>query len=101
MKTIVLVITSIMTLLPLHAQHRYREVLSEIEQNNTSLKALRETSNAEKLDNRSDCFLPDPEVGYNFLWGAPAPIGNRKDLSISQSFDILPKIGRASCRERV
>lgn len=93
MKTIVLVITSIMTLLPLHAQHRYREVLSEIEQNNTSLKALRETSNAEKLGNRSDCFLPDPEVGYDFLWGNPASIGSRKDLSISQSFDIPTLFG--------
>lgn len=82
-----------MTLLPLHAQHHSKDVLSEIEQNNTTLKALRETSNAEKLDNRSDCFLPDPEVGYNFLWGAPAPIGNRKDLSISQSFDIPTLFG--------
>lgn len=82
-----------MTLLPLHAQHRYREVLSEIEQNNTSLKALRETSNAEKLGNRSDCFLPDPEVGYDFLWGNPASIGSRKDLSISQSFDIPTLFG--------
>lgn len=93
MKTTVLLITSVMTLLPLHAQHHSKDVLSEIEQNNTTLKALRETSNAEKLGNRSDCFLPDPEVGYDFLWGNPASIGSRKDLSISQSFDIPTLFG--------
>lgn len=79
--------------LPLMAQQSIDEALSLIEQHNTTLIALRQTAEAEKLDNRTDIGLPDPEVEYGFLWGKPSAIGNRHDLSISQTFDAATLSG--------
>ena len=79
--------------LPLLAQHTTSEVLSRIEQNNTTLIALRQTAEAEKLANRAELGLPDPEVEYGYLWGKPSEIGNRQDLSITQTFDAATLSG--------
>lgn len=74
---------------PLNAQNHMDVMLSSIEKNNTTLKALRETANAQKLGNQTDIGLPDPEIEFNYLWGSPTRIGNRKDIAITQSFDFL------------
>lgn len=68
-------------------------VLSTIEQNNTTLKALRESADANKLANRTDIYLLDPEIGFNYLWGDPSEVPNRKDFNASQSFDFATKTG--------
>ena len=72
----------------LMAQNNIEQVLIAIEQNNTALKTLREEVKAQQLGNRTGIFLSAPEVEFNYLWGNPSEIGNRKDFSISQSFDI-------------
>lgn len=69
------------------------DVLAQIEKNNTTLSALRLAADAEKLENCTDIFLADPEIGFDFLWGNPSAIGNRKDYSISQTFDIATLSG--------
>lgn len=61
--------------------------LKSIEENNTSLKALRKQADAEKVSNKTDIFLSGPEVEFNYLWGSPASIGKRKDFVIQQTFD--------------
>jgi outer membrane protein TolC len=63
-------------------------VLEAIEQNNTALKALREQTRAEQLENKTGIFLANPEVDVNYLWGSPVSIGNRTDITVRQSFDI-------------
>ena len=63
-------------------------VLREIESNNTKLEALRHSAEAEKLENRTEISLDDPEIGFNYLWGGPASIGNRQDVSVAQGFDF-------------
>ena len=63
-------------------------VLHEIESNNTKLEALRHSAEAEKLENRTGISLDDPEIGFNYLWGGPASIGNRQDVSVTQGFDF-------------
>ncbi len=70
------------------AQNDIAQLLSSIEQNNTTLKSLRQVADANKYENRTDIYLPDPEVGFNYLWGSPASIGNRYDISVKQQFDI-------------
>lgn len=70
------------------AQENIKGVLSSIEQNNTTLKALRQTADAQKLENRTGIYLDNPEIGFNYLWGNPSAIGARKDISIKQNFDI-------------
>ncbi len=70
------------------AQNNIEKVLSEVEKNNTMLVALRKNAEAEKLNNKSGLSLENPEAEFNYLWGDPSSIGNRKDLSIGQSFDF-------------
>ena len=72
----------------LYAQDPYASILTEIEANSIQLGALREHIEADKLGNRSGLSLSNPEIEFNYLWGSPSPIGNRKDLSLSQSFDF-------------
>lgn len=88
MKKIIIIIMAIIVTSPLFAQNNINEMLSTIEQNNTTLKALREAAEAEKIENKTGIFLSDPEIGFNYLWGNPSFIGNRKDFNVSQAFDI-------------
>jgi outer membrane protein TolC len=70
------------------AQNSIEEVLNSVEQNNTTLKALKDNIEAQKLENKTGIYLPNPEVEFNYLWGNPNNIGNRKDISIRQTFDF-------------
>lgn len=66
----------------------YERVLRDIEQNNTTLKALRAQADAQKLESRKDIHLDNPEVEFGYLWGSPTDMGNRVDLNVTQSFDF-------------
>ncbi len=66
----------------------FDDLLSSIEQHSTTLQALRQSTEAEQLGTRSDLGLADPEVGFDYLWGNPSSIGVRKDITITQSFDV-------------
>ena len=96
MKKIIISALAILTSISLFAQNNIESVLSSIEENNTTLKSLREIVEAEKLENKTDIYLSNPEVGFNYLWGNPTEIGNRTDFSISQSFDIPTITGMRS-----
>ena len=88
MKRIALCIVAMIATAPLHAQNGIDGALAEIEANNSTLKALRKSADAQKTANHAENALSDPEVGYNRLWGSPGSIGNRTDISASQGFDI-------------
>ncbi|MDR0574186.1 MAG: TolC family protein [Tannerella sp.] len=88
MKTIVITILAILAGIPLSAQNNVGTVLTTIEENNTTLKALRKTADAQKLGNKTGIYLSNPEAGFNYLWGKPGDIGNRTDVSVKQNFDI-------------
>ena len=87
MKTIIITILILFTGITLNAQTNINSVLTSIEENNTTLKSLRESADAQKLENRTGIYLDNPEVGFNYLWGNPTDIGNRTDLSVSQTFE--------------
>jgi outer membrane protein TolC len=70
------------------AQNGIESVLTEVVQNNTALKALKDDIEAQKLDNKTGIYLSNPEVEFNYLWGAPNNIGNRNDINVSQTFDF-------------
>lgn len=72
----------------IHAQNKIDIVLNEVEQNNTTLKALRKSAEAEKIGNKSGIYLTNPEVEFNYLWGSPSMIGDRTDIRVVQSFDF-------------
>lgn len=89
MKRIVIFITLITSSLRLFAQEdRYAPVLSQIEQNSTTLKALREQADAQKLSYRTGLAPSNPEVEFGYLWGNPMATGNRKDISVKQTFNF-------------
>ncbi|MDR2066214.1 MAG: TolC family protein [Prevotellaceae bacterium] len=70
------------------AQNEYEQVLLQIETNNATLNTLRLEAEAKKMNNRTGIYLSGPEIEFNWLWGNPAETGNRKDISIKQSFDF-------------
>ncbi|MEA4985268.1 MAG: TolC family protein [Paludibacter sp.] len=88
MKTIIISIMVLLASISLNAQSSVETALKAIEENNNTLKALKETTKSQKLENKTGIYLSNPEVGFNYLWGNPSTIGNRTDFSISQAFDI-------------
>ncbi len=96
MKTIFISILAVFASISLYAQNNVNSVLTTIEENNTTLKALRETAEAQKLGNRTGIYLANPEVGFNYLWGKPGDIGNRTDINVKQVFDIPTITGMKS-----
>jgi len=70
------------------AQSGYDAVLQQIEANNTTLAALRQQTEAQKLGNRTGLVPANPEIEFNYLWGNPSVIGKRYDISVKQSFDF-------------
>ena len=88
MKKIIISILFAITVFPIMAQNELETVLKEIETNSTSLAALRQQMEADKSSNRTGIYLPNPEVEFNYLWGSPSSIGNRTDISATQSFDF-------------
>ena len=88
MNRIVFCFVAFIATAPTFAQSGIDGALAEIEANNTTLKALRKSADAQKKANHVENTLADPEIGYNRLWGSPGSIGNRTDVSASQEFDI-------------
>lgn len=71
-----------------NAQQDFSAVLAEIEKNNTTLQALSQKAEAQKLESHTGIWLQNPEAGFNYLWGNPGEIGTRTDFSVMQSFDF-------------
>ncbi|WP_064976256.1 TolC family protein [Alistipes provencensis] len=93
MKKYIILIAVLALTGPVAAQQPIDAVLQQIERNNTTLEALRKQTEADKLQNKTGITLPDPEVSFDYLWGDPSSIGNRKDFGVSQSFDIATIAG--------
>lgn len=69
-------------------QDLYAPVLEQIEQNSTTLGTLKEQLEAQKIGNKTGLTPSNPEVEFGYLWGSPSSIGNRKDVSVRQTFDF-------------
>ena len=93
MKKYIILIAVLALTGPVAAQQPIDAVLQQIERNNTTLEALRKQTEADKLQSKTGITLPDPEVSFDYLWGDPSAIGNRKDFGVSQSFDIATIAG--------
>lgn len=72
----------------LKSQTTADDILRQIEQNNTTLAALRKKTDAERLGHKTDIYLPGPEADFNYLQVSPEDAGPRKDFSVRQSFDF-------------
>ena len=72
----------------LFAQSNIDQTVGSVKQNNTMLSALRKKADADKIGNKTDTYLQNPEIEFAYLWGSPAVIGNRTNINIRQSFDF-------------
>lgn len=86
-KIIITIISVIVSNLSLFSQNPIESVLNEIEKYNTTLSALQKSLEAKQLENKTNIYLQNPEVEFNYLWGNNV-IGNRKDFSTIQAFDF-------------
>lgn len=87
MKRIAISLLLLTLALSVRAQGSVRQVLLEIGQNSPALKAAAAEMEAERLAGRAETLLDNPEVEFNYLWGAEG-IGGRHDLRVTQSFDL-------------
>ena len=71
-------------------------LLQSIEQNNTTLIALRAEVEARKLDNRTGITLADPEVALKRMWEGAEQSGNLTEFTVAQSFDLSTVLGYKS-----
>lgn len=88
MKKIILTAALVASGYGLWAQDAMGDVLQQIEENNTTLEALRWQTEADEIGTRTGLAPANPEVEFNYLWGNPTPIGNRTDIAVRQSFDF-------------
>ncbi len=63
-------------------------LLQQVERNNPTLQAARQTADARALEARSANNLPNPSVGYDYLWGSSRAVGNSGELNVVQGFDF-------------
>jgi len=97
MRKIIIALISIISLnISLFAQNSIEYVLNEIEKNNTTLLAFKQSVEANTLGNKTGIYLQNPEIEFNYLWGNPSEFGNRTDFSIKQSFDFPTAYGYKS-----
>lgn len=75
-----------------YGQGSVESVLREIEKNSPVLKAAAAEMEAERLSGKAETLLANPEVEFNYLWGADN-LGGRHDLRVSQSFDFPTLLG--------
>ena len=73
---------------PIQAQSSVAEVLRAVAQNNPALLARRQYAEAQALAYRTDIYLPNPSVAFEYLPGTPAEAGTQRDLTVSQAFDF-------------
>jgi outer membrane protein, heavy metal efflux system len=88
MKRILIIINLIFFAAFAFSQNSVEKVLSEIEKNNTGLKAFSQQQDAGRILNRVGIFPHNPEFEFAYLYGNPIDIGNRTNISLMQSFDF-------------
>jgi outer membrane protein TolC len=93
MKKIISLIAAAIVALQAAAQEPAGQILTDIEANNTTLRALREAVEAQKLANKTGLTPENPAVSLHYLWGTPGSIGNRTDFSVSQTIDMATLLG--------
>ena len=101
MKHILLIVIAVQVSICSFGQSTVKNVLREIEKNNPGLKAAAAEVEAERLAGKAETILANPEVEFNYLWGAEN-LGGRHDLRVSQAFDIPTLTGmKAGKAERI
>ncbi len=92
MRTIITIVIVALSI-PGYSQCEVDNIISSIEQNNSTLRALRKDMEATTAANHTGLTLEDPEIEFAYMWGSPSAIGGRKNLSVTQSLDMATLSG--------
>jgi len=87
-RIIIILVTALLSIPESYSQGTIDSIVSQVVKNNALLKAFNYHSDAQRIGNRTELLPYNPEVSFNYLWGSPSEIGNRKDFSLSQTFDF-------------
>ncbi|MDY4058559.1 MAG: TolC family protein, partial [Alloprevotella sp.] len=93
MKLQLFISSILLSSLPLSAQSGLDTVTDSVLAYNTTLKALRAEVTAANAATRANLSPDDTNVELGYLWGGPRSLGERKDFSVSQSFDMATLTG--------
>ena len=74
--------------LGVQAQGHIDDVLKSIENNNKSLSANRQLTDAQQLEARTGNYLSNPSVELEKMWGEGKDAGSEYTLTVSQSLDF-------------
>ncbi len=88
MKKISIVILTVLFMSAIYGQTKVTDILSQIEQNNITLKYYRQLRDAKKLGNKTNLLPDNPNIEVGLLSGSPSGVGSRTDISIMQSLDF-------------
>lgn len=66
----------------------FTEVWGQVSANNLTINALWKQMEVERSGNHVGLAPENPEVEFAYLWGSPNSIGNRIDVSVTQSFEF-------------
>lgn len=94
MRKIFILLSAVLCVGSLSAQDDFTQALQAVEQNNTTLKALRAAAEAEKAENLAELSLDNPEIEFNQLWGSPQGVSDRRDFKAVQPLDWGTLLGR-------
>jgi len=83
------ILISLWGMMQLPAQSTMQAILIEVENNNKTLKAARQSADLQKIDARTGIYLPNPSVEYERLWGNRASDNTiENELTVAQEFDF-------------
>lgn len=89
MKHTITTIIALLTILSAaFGQNKADSIVSRIIENNTQLSALKKSSDAKKIGNKTGIYLKNPEAEFAYLFGNPDDMGNRINFSVKQSLDF-------------
>lgn len=63
-------------------------IWNQVIMNNLTLQAAQQQCSVQKIDTRVGLMPVNPEVEFAYLWGTPTAVGNRVDISVTQTFEF-------------
>jgi len=72
--------------LPVISQASLDSLMIRVANHNRTLGTASQYFETVQTGSKRNFYLENPEVGFAYLWGSPAELGNRTDLGVSQSF---------------
>jgi outer membrane protein, heavy metal efflux system len=88
MKQLFILTVTCFSILNGFAQSDVDRALKSVEANNRSIQSNKKYWEARKAEFKTGLTPYDPQVEYDYLFGAPADAGNQKDFSITQRLDF-------------